>query len=335
MKPYILGYVVNDYLPYVTEDDVKKLTHINLAFGLIKDGLLDMQKMTNMDYLPQLKKWNPELKIVLSVGGWGAGGFSTMALTQEGREAFAKSCLDIVEEFNLDGIDIDWEYPCDNSAGIDSDPRDKENYTYLFMELRKALGENRIVSNAVGAGKYFIEGSEMDKVAKILNYVQLMTYDMRSGFTSEAGHHASLYSSEGDNSDRCTDKIVKMYNEAGVPYDKMIVGAAFYCRSFTGVNDINNGLLQPSESIGEYGPEYYELTEEFIKENGFKEYWDEDAKASYLYNGKKFISFESPEAIALKAKYVKDNNLLGIMYWEHSCDRQRELLNAMYNEIIK
>ena len=157
MKPYILGYVVNDYLPYVTEDDVKKLTHINLAFGLIKDGLLDMQKMTNMDYLPQLKKWNPELKIVLSVGGWGAGGFSNMALTQEGREAFAKSCLDVVEEFNLDGIDIDWEYPCDNSAGIDSDPRDKENYTYLFMELRKALGENRIVSNAVGAGKYFIE----------------------------------------------------------------------------------------------------------------------------------------------------------------------------------
>ena len=331
-KPFILGYTYNDFFPKVTKEDVNKLSHMNLAFGLIKDGLLSMHKMTNMDYVFKFKEWNPDLKIVLCVGGWGAGGFSTMAMTKEGRHAFALSCLEVVEKYNLDGIDIDWEYPCDNSAGIDSSPKDKENYTYLLKELRDVLGENRIVSNAVGAGRYFIEGTEMDKVAEILDYVQLMTYDMRSGFTSEAGHHASLGLSLGDTSEKSTKNVVEMFHEAGVPYEKLIVGAAFYCRTFSGVPDINKGLLQPSKSIGEYGPEYKEL-KEFIKDKNFKEYWDENAEASYLFNGSTFISFESAEAIRRKVRYVKEKGLLGIMYWEHSCDESRELLGAMHDEM--
>lgn len=333
MKPYLIGYVYNDYLPYFTKEDAAKLTHINLAFGLIKDGLLSLHKMTNLAELERIRSYKPHIKIVLSVGGWGAGGFSTMAMTKEKRHAFALSCLEAVEKYKLDGIDIDWEYPCDGSADIDYSPKDKENYTYLFEELREVLGKDRIVSNAVGAGKYFIDGTEMDKVSKILDYVQLMTYDMRSGFTSEAGHHAALGLSEGDTSDKATKCIVEMFHEAGVPYEKLIVGAAFYCRRFDGVANLNNGLLQPSESIGQYGPEYYELTEEFKNTNGFKEYWDEKAEASYLFNGKSFVSFESPKAIRHKVKYVKEKGLLGIMYWEHSCDRDRILLDAMYDEM--
>ena len=93
MKPYILGYAMNPSLPTITEADVLRLTHLNLAFGLIKDGLLDMSQLTNISCIHQFRKWNPDLKIVLSVGGWGAGGFSTMAMTEEGRTAFAASCL--------------------------------------------------------------------------------------------------------------------------------------------------------------------------------------------------------------------------------------------------
>lgn len=333
MKKYILGYAMNHSFPTITEADVKKLTHLNLAFGLIKDGLLDMSQLTNIDLLPTFRKWNPELKIVLSVGGWGAGGFSTMAMTEEGRKAFAASCLEAVEQYGLDGIDIDWEYPCDNSAGIDSDPRDKENYTLLFEALREAIGPNRILSNAVGAGQYFVDGSEMDKVAAILDYVQLMTYDMRSGFTKQAGHHAALGLSKGDTTNTSTRGIVEMFHDAGVPYEKMIVGAAFYCRHFTGVQNVNNGLLQPSESVGEYGPNFDGITPEFMQENNYTEYWDEDAEASYLWNGSTLVSFESPEAIRRKCNYVKEKGMLGIMYWEHGSDTTKQLLNVMYDTI--
>ncbi|HCP51275.1 MAG TPA: chitinase, partial [Ruminococcaceae bacterium] len=179
MKYYSIGYAVNDGLPEVTREDVQKLTHMNLAFGLISEnGLLDLHQMTHLDLIPQFRDWNPALRVVLSVGGWGAGGFSLMSRTEEGRRAFAESCRKAVEEYHLDGIDIDWEYPCSDQAEIDCDSSDKQNYTKLLQALRDALGMNRIVSTAVGAGDYFPENTEMDKVAEIVDYVQLMTYDM-------------------------------------------------------------------------------------------------------------------------------------------------------------
>ena len=333
MKPYLIAYAMNHSLPTVTEEDARRFTHLNLAFGLIKDGLLDMSQLTNIGLIEQFRAWNPNLKIVLSVGGWGAGGFSTMAMTAEGREAFAASCKQAVDTYGLDGIDIDWEYPCDSSAGIDSDPHDKENYTYLFEALRAAIGPDKILSNAVGAGQYFVDGSEMDKVAAILDYVQLMTYDMRSGFTKQAGHHAALGLTKGDTTNTSTRGIAEMFHNAGVPYEKMIVGAAFYCRHFDGVPNVNNGLLQPSESVGEYGPNFDGITPQFMAENNFTEYWDEDAEAAYLFNGSTLVSFESPEAIRRKCNFVKEKGMRGIMYWEHGSDTTKELLTAMYETI--
>ena len=138
------------------------------------------------------------MKIVLSVGGWGADGFSHMAMTEEGRRKFARSCLDAVERYNLDGIDIDWEYPCSDAAGIGADPRDKENFTALLAALREYLGKGRIVSVAVGASRRCIADTQMDKVAEIVDYVQLMTYDMVDG--TRAGHHAALGATKGDKS---------------------------------------------------------------------------------------------------------------------------------------
>ena len=136
MKYDVIAYCWNDALAGFTREDAQRLTHVNLAFGLLKDGLLDLHLLKYLHLLPKLREWNPEMKIVLSVGGWGADGFSDMAMTEEGRRNFAKSCLDAVEKYNLDGIDIDWEHPCNDAAGIGADPRDKENFTALLKTLR-------------------------------------------------------------------------------------------------------------------------------------------------------------------------------------------------------
>ncbi len=321
--PYVLGYAMNHSLPLFTKEDVCKLTHINLAFGLIKDGLLDMSKLTNIGLIEKFRAWNPDIKIVLSVGG-----FSNMAMTEEGRWNFARSCRAVVEQYNLDGIDIDWEYPCSNLADIDHDPRDRENFTALLRNLRNQLGR-KIVSIAAGAGDQFIHDTQMDKVAKICDYIQLMTYDMRSGFCHQAGHHASLCATAGDTTNLNTKDTVRNFVRAGVPKEKIVVGAAFYSRKWTGVPNVNNGMLQEAESIGMGGPRYSEITEEFMLKNGFEQFWDADAQAAYLWNGKEFISYETPEAIRLKCEYVVKNNMMGIMYWEHGCDTTRELLDAM------
>lgn len=332
MKNYALAYATNAALPLFNQQDLRCLTHINLAFGLVDGHKLDTSQLTNISLTQQFRAWNPDIQIVLSVGGWGAGGFSEMAMSPDGRRAFAQSCLEAVERLGLDGIDIDWEYPCSSQAEIASDPRDRENFTLLLQALRDSLG-SRSLSIAAGAGEYFIQGTEMDKVASIVDYVQIMTYDMRGGFTRQAGHHAALRASAGDDSGLNTVDMVDMFHKAGVPLEKLVIGAAFYCRQWSGVTDKDHGLLQPAETIGQGGPGYGELTEEFLRQGGYTKYWDEAAQAAYLWNGSQFISYESPEAIALKCRYVKEAGLLGLMYWEHGCDKTHQLVGVIGKEL--
>lgn len=327
-EPYLIAYVVNRALPIVNEADAQALTHINLAFGTLTNGLLDMRGLPDIGRIEDIRRWNPRLKFVLSVGGWGAGGFSNMAMTQKGRAAFAASVEAALDTYALDGVDIDWEYPCSDSAGIDADPRDRENFTALLEALRAVAGE-RIVSIAAGAGAYFVRDTQMDKVAAVCDYVQLMTYDMRSGFCSQAGHHTSLHPSAVPGDTVGASQTVALFANAGVPKAKIVIGAAFYSRMWGDVPDINHGLLQKAGTIGNYGPGYADLAARYIDKNGWTAYWDDAACAPYLFNGNAFISYDDPRSVALKCAYLKREGLRGIMYWEHGCDPTHTLLDAM------
>ena len=323
-----IAYVMNHSLPTVTEADAKKLTHINLSFALLKDGVLDLHQLTDIGLIGKFRQWNPMLKIVLSVGGWAADGFSQAAMTEEGRRKFAASCRSAVDAYGLDGIDIDWEYPCSDAAGIAADPRDKENFTLLLQAIRDAIGPDRILSVAMGADESCARNTEMDKVSRILDYVQLMTYDMCNGFSTRSGHHAALYASRGDTTKNNTRAVVEIYHDAGVPYEKMVIGAAFYARHFEVKAAENNGLLQPS-GPGISQASYHHITPDYLAEHGYREFWDEDAQAAWLFNGKTFVSYESAEAIRRKAQFTKDMQLGGLMYWEHGHDHTKELLGII------
>lgn len=314
-----VGYTMNRGISLVREEDARQLTHLYLAFGRIRDGVLDLYMLPDLPKIEQFRKWNPELKLVLSIGGWEGDGFSPMAMTEEGRRTFARSCLETVERYNLDGIDIDWEYPCSSVAGIASDPRDKENFTLLLQALRDTLGENRILSAAVGAAQSCIRNTEMDKVAKILDFVGLMTYDLAGEFPGKAGHHAGLAISK---------KVVEWYHDAGVPYEKMLMGMAFYGRHFEVQGTENHGLGQPAGE-GLPGPAFAMITPEYIRENGYEQFWDEEGEAAYLFNGTTFVSYESPEAIRRKCVYAMEKGMKGVMYWQHEDDPTGTLLGVI------
>ncbi|MCL2812025.1 MAG: glycosyl hydrolase family 18 protein [Clostridia bacterium] len=333
-KKLILGYVMDRALPGFTAEDGQKLTHINLAFGVLDQGLLDMSRLPHITELPRIRDESPHLGVVLSVGGWGAGGFSNMAKTAQGRKAFAESCARVADQYRLEGIDIDWEYPCVDAAEIDADPADKENFTLLLQALRDALGPERIVSIAVGAGTYFCENTQMDQVARICDYVQLMTYDIRSGFCDEAGHHACLFTAKGDRFDGSAQSTVEDFARHGVPKERMILGAAFYSRRWEGVPNINNGLHQPAKTMGMGGANYGELVNKYFNNPAFVRYWDEQAQAPWLFDGSTFISYDDPQSLRAKCDYIKRENLLGIMYWEHGCDPTRTLLGVLAEELM-
>ncbi|HBS45502.1 MAG TPA: chitinase, partial [Paenibacillus sp.] len=106
----------------LTRDHLMKLTHLNVAFGYVKDDQITTAHLKCTNQLQEMKAMYPNLTLVLSVGGWGNGGFSEAASTEEGRLKFAASAVQVVTDFPFDGIDLDWEYPCYSEADIESSP---------------------------------------------------------------------------------------------------------------------------------------------------------------------------------------------------------------------
>lgn len=334
-KHILAPYIMEQTVDQVRIADILRMTHFNIAFALIKDGAVTVDHLNYLDRIAVYKKINPDLKVIISIGGWGADGFSQAAETKEGREKFATSAMAIVEKWDFDGMDIDWEYPCSDQAGIVYGPQDKENYTLLLQELRNTLneagkknGKQYLLTSAVGGDQYFIDGTEMKKVAEILDYVNLMTYDLRGGFTHVTGHHASLGPQTGDENGPCSMRTVELFHQAGVPYEKMVLGAAFYGRMWKGISSAeNNGLGQTAETVG--GERYYFDVQDpaAVKANGFTQYYDEKAKAPWLFDGKNFISYEDPASIKAKCDFVKEKGLAGMMYWAYGNHLLFEAMN--------
>lgn len=324
-KHILAPYIMEKTVEMMRVSDIMRMTHLNIAFAHVKDSIVSVDHLQRLDRIATYKLINPELKVILSIGGWAADGFSQAASTKEGRETFAKTAMAIVEKWDFDGMDIDWEYPCSDQAGIAYGPEDKENFTLLLTELRKILDSSESKNNkkylltaAVGGEQYFIDGTEMDKVAQILDYVNLMTYDLRGGFTDVSGHHASLGPQTGDENGPCSMRTVELFHNAGVPYEKMILGAAFYGRMWSDVSSTeNNGLGQKAATKGVGLFEFDLQDEKTIELNGYTRYFDEKAQAPYLFNGKNFISYEDKVSIKAKCNFVKEKGLAGMMYWAY------------------
>jgi chitinase len=337
----VVAYVASWSTPAVIR--AEKLTHINFAFAQIdRSGKVAFERPEAVESLKTLlavRSNNPELKILVSVGGWRAEGFSDAALTDASRDAFARSAVGFLREHALDGIDLDWEYPGQGVAGIRYRAEDKENFTLLLKTLRerldaaarsRAAGQRYLLTIASADREYF-DHTEMEKLHVYLDWINIMSYDFFNSLTRTTGHHAGLYRSQfASATDRNADASVRQHLAAGIPPEKLVLGVAFYGRGFTGVNPLNNGLNQPYERY-EADHSYAELAGKFIGKQGFIRYWDDRAQAPYLWNdgSKTFITYDDPRSIEIKARYARDNQLGGMMFWELSQDHDGELLDVI------
>jgi chitinase len=343
----VIAYVAGWSVPRVIHPE--KLTHINFAFARIdRSGKLAFENpeyAVTLKALQALKKQNPQLKIIVSVGGWEAEGFSDAALTDASRNAFARSAVELLRAHDLDGIDLDWEYPGQGVAGIKYRAEDRQNFTLLLKTLRAQLdaasdatgrsGHERYALTIASADREYFDHVEMEKLHVYLDWLNVMGYDFFNSLTSTTGHHAGLYASEfAAPGDRNVDASIRQHIAAGVPRTKLVLGVAFYGRGFVSVNSENSGLHRPYQRY-EGDHSYAELKDRLIGKDGFVRYWDERARAAFLWNGasKTFITYDDPEAIRAKAEYVRDNRLGGMMFWELSQDRDDELLDAIVKSL--
>ncbi|MFV0555135.1 MAG: glycoside hydrolase family 18 protein [Mangrovibacterium sp.] len=342
---YVAGYRDFDFNSIAAE----KLTHINYAFANIVDGKVafDSQpidgkilKSEDVIKMQELKKKNPDLKILVSVGGWTwSGGFSDAALTAESRSTLARSAADFVLENKLDGIDFDWEYPNQRGAGNTHRVEDIENFTLLMKACREALDElgkktnkHYLLTIATGADDRYIQNTQMGEVQKYLDFVNIMTYDFYNGHHNATGHHANLFASDFLNKDHnSVEHAVKIHLEAGIPKDKLNVGIPFYGRLWKGVEpNENHGLFSNGRTSADI-IYYRTIKENYLNDPKSEVFWDEKAQVPYLYNptDSVFISFENARSIALKVDYIEKIGLSGVMFWEYSDDYNQELLNAI------
>ncbi len=343
---YVAGYRDFDFSTIQAD----KLTHINFAFVNIINGEVQFDTSsiddTQLDAadivkLRELKTINPDLKILVSVGGWlWSGNFSDAALTPASRSKLAQSSARFVKENQLDGIDFDWEYPNQIGAGNIHRPVDKQNLTLMLAAIRKSLdslaqSENHdpyLLTIATGADSAFIRNTELGEAQKYLDFLNIMTYDFHNGLHHQTGHHANLYPSSHDHPGGSNVlQSVDLHLDAGVPLEKINVGLAFYGRKWDKVNPENNGLYQQAETVGMI--EYYRtIAENWLEKEGFVRYWDESAKAPWLWNPqtRTFISYEDETSLKLKIDYVKEKGLSGVMFWEYSDDYDSRLLRALH-----
>lgn len=330
----VLGYVIQDSV--VTQEQANILTHIHVAFSkLTMEGDIVFDYHPFVKQMEQVRSWNPDIKIILSVVPQEPDAFTVVSASKELRENVAKTCARLVSQDGFDGVDFDWEYPCVPSNGMNCTPDDRHNYTLLCEAAKRGMESvgGGSVSIAAGADLYYIDSIEPERMAEVLDYVCLMTYDLKCGFHALSGHHTALYSSTGDIFKNSCDQALRLFENAGFPKEKLLMGAAFYSRKWDDVPDRYHGFLQLAKTGGGYGPNYDKLEEEYINKNGYVRYWDDEAKAPFLFNGSTFISYDDAESLTHKCEYVKREGIGGIFYWCHSGDPKSVLLRTIGDAI--
>lgn len=342
-KQQIIAYVFTRDQPIEPGSiAARKLTRINYAFALIQNGRIVPGSPVdgpNLTALVALKHDNPSLQVLISVGGWlGSGNFSDMALTRASRAQFIDSVMAFIGKYQLDGLDIDWEYPGQKGAGNAFRPDDKRNYTLLLEDLRERfkheqhrLGRPLLLSVAAGASQSFLDHTEMRRVAHAVDTVNLMAYDYYEPDSEKiTGNHAPLYTDPADPQHVSADASIREFEDAGVPPRKVVLGVPFYGHVWGKVAATNHGLFQPGSQVpGAFAP--YRTIVAGMLGHGYTRYWDSYASAPYLYSDAtaQFVSYEDPESLALKCAYVQHRRLGGVMFWDYSGDASGALLDTI------
>ena len=326
--------------------DATKLTHVNYAFAKVhvdEAVLEDPDAPANLARLVALKRLHPGLKVILSIGGWGAEWFSDAALTPASRCRFATSAVALLRQYQLDGLDIDWEYPGQPGGGNRYRPEDRENFTLLLNELRYELdllsdglgrkGSDRYTLTIASSGGRYFDHVDMARIHRDLDWINVMAYDFFGYWPDVTGHHSGLHAAQPHTPS--AESFVMQHLAAGVPPDKIVLGVPLYAKWWRWVNrKSDTGIGEPYDLFsGDVS--YARLESEFLRDPRYVHGWDRDAREPYLWDPElgTFVSYDDPRSLRDKARFVKRQHLGGMMFWEQSHDPDQVLLDAIYDEL--
>ncbi|KAI5786407.1 glycoside hydrolase [Peziza echinospora] len=315
------------------------LSHIFYAFVHVKpDGTLSLSDEyadTQIEVdgtqgclraFGKLKSQHKHLKVILSLGGGGAGGehFATVAADQKSRQMLAYSAQQLVVEYGFDGIDIDWEHP--------QNPKEGADYISLLQEIRRYLpAPTYILTSAVPAGEWALQNIDMLAASQLLDLINIMAYDFSGPWTKFSGHQAQLFSPPHPYSDEATHsghRAVAYLEFKNIPREKLLLGIPVYGRSFLGATAPGH---KPNGPGGEDGVFLYS---ELPRPGASPEIVDKTVVAASSVGGDGgFVTYDNPETVKIKANYVRERQLGGIFFWTGAGDvrsGERSLIETSY-----
>ncbi|HAL74005.1 MAG TPA: chitinase [Clostridiales bacterium] len=333
------AYCPGNRLGTVTPVQARKLTHLNIAFGVVKNGLVTLEHIREgLALIPALRSYNPRLNLILSLGGGDENQkypFGVATRTAQGIEQLAESAMTAVRDFDLDGIDCDWEYPCNSG-----DPAEKQQHVDLMKSLRAKLDDygrshskKCWLTYAAPCAETYLANVAVGELVQVADFINLMCYDFRWAGPL-TGFHCNTFSPSDDADPTSVAWAIEKYGEAGAPPAHLVLGAAFYSHRYDGVTGNGNGYGQPYTGEYSYGPSYTDLYHNYEHNSRFAKYWHDEAKQPWLFDGHSFITYDDATAMVYKAELVRQKGLAGMMYWEHSADLTGILFNAIYDNLI-
>jgi chitinase len=359
----IAGYYISwrayghNYMP--RDIDPTNFTHIIYAFADINNGVIVLSDAaadpSNFVELRQLKQKNEQLRLLIAVGGWaGSKHFSDAAATEQDRKRLADSAVAFLRDYGFDGIDLDWEYPV--AGGKDDNirrPEDRENFSLLLRALRAALnaagdadGKRYLLTITAAASEEYVANTELDNIARTVDWIGLMSYDFAGAWSKTSGHNAPLFADPANPSpdgarNTVADAIMR-HLQAGIPSRKLLLGLPLFGRTWSGCDPRNNGEYQkcsgPAKGTWEDGVlDYQDIAANHLTNSAFVRRFNEAAKVPFLFDtgSGQFISYDDAESFRYKLGFLKEQRLGGAMYWEITADRHGSLLDLVARELLR
>lgn len=330
-------YIMDSADMKLRDSDADGLDQLNVSFALIRDGEADVSHWRGQKKVAAFLKRHPHVDGVLSVGGWGAEGFSDACQTAEDRKKLVSSILRIMDEHGFVGVDVDWEYPGVPGTGIISREDDVENWYALLGELRLGLDERErlhgreyILSVALGAGPAHLNAIDPERLEGLIDQAVVMAYDL-CGFDRMTGHHAGLYPrTERSGSGAYA---VQRLMDGGLHPGRILLGIPAYGRVWRQVSGGGDGLHQRAATSGNKTISFDAALE--LETNGYTKHYDEEAQAAFWFDGKSFVSAEDAQSVAYKCGWLIDNGLQGAAVWQYSQDASGEMLRLLTDALTE
>ena len=331
----LVMYVYDNANLKLRAEDAGRIDQLNYAFALIENGEATGAHWKGIRELTSYLKQHPNVDGVLSVGGWGADGFSQACATEDGRNKLAASILKLMDDHGFVGVDIDWEYPGSSVAGIASSEDDLENWYSLLSILRKGLDERQSatgrahhLSVALGVN----QASEVDaaRLNGVLDQVVLMAYDL-AGSDKQTSHQAGLYPA-GDVPASGAYGVNALIH-GGMAKDKILLGIPAYGRMWRQATGDGDGFGIRAGTSGNRTVNYPNAQQ--LEREGYTHYYDEEAQAAWWYDGTNFVSAEDEQSLRYKAKWTVDTGLLGAVVWAYAHDSDGSVTRILSEELSK